>query len=412
MIINFFIFLTTLSVFCGLALDVGMMQLRKLQLQHAADAAALGASFEKSRGNSGWVAAGKADAALNGFTDGVNGITITIQNPPTSGTYSGDTTAVQATVQQQVHTAFLVFLGANYASPGAMAVAKNSPTPGCVYVMNTSWGSYPLSIQSGSGLTSACDVYVDSTQNSMQVWSGSTLSVSNSKAIKVQGGSGGAFLLGTVSPSPIFGSPNENDPLSAVASPSFSSCTYYNTVVIGGFLSPRYATLNPGTYCGGLFTNYANITLNPGLYIFTGTSQLLNSTFTGTGVTLFLTQGGGWCYGSFIINNVTANLSAPTTTSANGVAGIVLFADRNWVLHGLQGVQITSSTITTDGVWYCLNTGLSANFSTIQGNNYIGFVVDNMLLIQSSITVPAPNYSSLSAGAPYAGGSGGGGIVQ
>jgi hypothetical protein len=402
-------------MFCGLALDVGVLQLRKLQLQHAADAAALGAMVEKSRGGSSWVAAGKADAALNGFTDGVGGITITIQNPPTSGPYSGDTAAIQATVRQQFHTAFLVFLGVNYASPTAMAVAKGSPSPGCVYIMNTSTTSYPLALGSNSNITSDCEVYVDSTSKSIQVATGNTLSVTSSNAIKVQGGSGGALLQGSVSPSPTFGSTNENDPLSSVASPAFSSCTYFNKVVgswLLGWLLPTYATLNPGTYCGGLTTYYSHITLNPGIYIFTGSSSLSNSTFTGTGVTFFLTQGGGSGYGNFIVDNVTATLSAPTTTSANGVAGIVIFADRNWVAHGTQPIQITNSTITTDGIWYALNVGIHLNASTLQGNNYIGFVTDSMALSQSVVTIPSPDYTSLPAGAPYAGGSGGGGIVQ
>ncbi len=410
-----------LCVFCGLALDVGIMQLRKLQLQHATDAAALGASTEYARGNSDWDAAGKADAALNGFTNGVNGVTINIQHPPTSGTYSGDNTAFQVTIQQQIHTAFLVFLGANYATPGAMAVAKNSASPGCVYVMNTSSTAYPLSIQSNSSLTSACDVYLDSTSKSIQVASGNTLSVTNSKAIKVQGASGGASLQGSVSPSPTFGSANENDPLSTVTSPAFSSCTQSggssllplgNGPILGILLGQAPVTLNPGTYCGGIWASYARITLNPGLYIITGSSSVSSSSITGTGVTIFLTQGGGSGYGNFTMNVVTANLTAPTTTSSNGVAGIVLFADRNWVQHGSQGIQITNSTFTTDGIWYTLNTGISANASTLQGTNYIGFVTDNMALSQSTITVPSPNYSSLTAGVPYAGGSGGGGLCQ
>jgi len=70
LLINFFLFLTAIFIFCGLALDVGMVELRKLQIQHAADAAALSALAERSRGSSGWVAAGKTDAALTGFTDG------------------------------------------------------------------------------------------------------------------------------------------------------------------------------------------------------------------------------------------------------------------------------------------------------------------------------------------------------
>jgi hypothetical protein len=419
-IINFLIFFTTLSLFCGLALDVGIMQLRKLQLQHGADAAALGAVMEKARGNSDWIAAGKADASLNGFTDGVNGVTITIQNPPTSGTYSGDTTAIQATVQQRVHTAFLVFLGMNYASPAAMAVAKGSNSPGCVYAMNSGSSIYPITLQSSSQLSSACDVYVDSSNKSIKTTSGTSLAVTNSKAIKVQGASSGASLAGSVSPSPTYGSANENDPLSGVTSPAYSGCTTsggsslfpLGNPLLGWLLGPTAVNLNPGTYCGGLWVSWGNIHFSPGIYIITGSSTLTSSTLTGTGVTIFLTQGGGSGYGTFAMNSVTATLTAPTTTSSSGVAGIVFFGDRNWSAPGSQGIQISGSTITTDGIWYILNTGISASSSTLQGTNYIGFVVDNLSLSQSTVTVPSPDYSSLSGGAPYAGGSSAGGIVQ
>lgn len=405
-------------MFCGLALDVGIMQLRKLQLQHAADAAALGAVMEKARGTSlaGWTAAGKADAALNGFTDGVNGVRITFQNPPTSGTYSGDTTAIQANVTQTVHTAFLVFLGISNATPTAAAVAKAAPDPGCIYIMNSNASSsYPLAVQSNSSVDSACDVYVDSSNKSIQVSGDSNLTVTNSRVIKVQGSASGASLPGSVSPTPTYSSPNENDPLSSVNSPAYSSCTYNGKVVgswLFGWLIPTTKTLDPGTYCGGLTTYYSHITLNPGLYIFTGSSNLTNSTFTGSGVTLFLTQGGGSGYGTFTIQNVTATLTAPVDTSNGGVTGVVFFGDRNWSAPGSQGIQISGSNITTDGIWYILNTGISASSSNLQGTNYIGFVTDNLLLSGSNITVPSPDYTSLTGGCPYTASGGAGGIVQ
>jgi hypothetical protein len=50
-------------------------------------------------------------------------------------------------------------------------------------------------------------------------------------------------------------------------------------------------TLNPGVYCGGMtFSGPVNVTLSPGLYVIKdGTLSETGGTFTGTGVTLFLT---------------------------------------------------------------------------------------------------------------------------
>lgn len=381
-----------------------MVQLRKLQLQHAADAAALGAMHEKARGNAGWVAAGKADAALNGFTDGVNGVSISVVNPPTSGTYSGNMNAIQATVRQNYHTAFLgMITGSSSTSPGASAVAAGSPNPDCVYIMGPGITRYTLELTLNSGFYSSCNIYIDSVQSTIKDLNGSTLdaNVSGSNSIKVQGASGsGDVISGVAIPSPTFSSPNEADPLSSVTAPSFSSCDHYATVVI------LFGTLNPGTYCGGITIMGAAVTFNPGLYIVTGgMTWELGSTINGTGVTFYLTTGGGWTYGNFNIWNSTVTLSAPTTGSGGGVTGIVVFVDRNWLNNGFQGIQILSSYVTTNGIWYALNTGIYNSSSTLRGTTYLGFVVDAIQGSAATFTIPAPDYSSLSGGSPFTAGS-------
>ena len=409
MLINFLLFVTTLFLFCGLALDVGIVQLRKLQLQHAADAAALGASVEKARGQSDWVTAGKADAGLNGFTDGSNGVSISIVSPPTSGSYSGDTSAIQAVVTQNVHTAFLGMFGAHgTATPGARSVAKSSANPDCVYILGAGSLLHPLMIQNFSGFYSACNIYIDSTTNTLENDLGSTLSVTGGNSIKIQGSSSTALLWGTTSPSPTFDSTNENDPLAYETAPTFSSCTYSNTYVL-----LTTTTLNPGTYCNLTITS-STVTFNPGLYILVGGSTWQGgSTINGTGVTFYLTKGtGGWnYYSNFNIFSSTVTLSAPTSTASGGITGVVFFADRNWVDSGGQNLFVESSYVTTDGIWYAPNVGIWNFASTIKGTNYLGIITDNMYLSAATITVPSPNYSSLSGGSPYAS-SGGAGIVE
>ncbi len=410
-LINFLLLSSVLFVFSGLALDVGMVELRKLQLQHAADAAALGAIYEKARGKSDWVAAGKSDATLNGFTDGVNGVTISIVSPPTSGSYSGNANAIQATVQQNVHTAFLGLLtGSANATPGTRAVAAGSSNPNCVYIMGAgNLFFYPLTLTVFSGFYSACGVYVDSTTESIQNETGNTLSVTGGNAIDVQGSSSGAFMwLGSsTSPSPTYNSANENDPLAWETAPTFSSCTYTGKVE-----NLTTATLNPGTYCGGITINASTVTFNPGLYIVTG--GLLwegGSTINGTGVTFYLTTGGGSTYQNLNIWNSTVTLSAPTSASGGGLTGIVFFIDRNWSNNGAQGIQILSSYVTTNGIWYALNTGIYNFVSTLRGTTYLGLVVDNILTNAATFTVPSPDYSTLSGGSPFQGTSVGG-IVE
>jgi hypothetical protein len=394
-LINFFLFLSVLFLFSGLALDAGMLQLRRLQLQHAADAAALGAMYERARGLSDWVAAGKADAAMNGFTDGVNGVTISIVSPPTSGSYSGNATAIQATVTQSYHTAFMGLVsGSANATPGTMAVAAGS-TP-CVYIMGAGNTSYPFLHTFYSGFFPACSMYVDSTTDSISNDAGSSLIISGGNKIFVQGSSSNALLNGPTSPYPTFNFPNQDDPLAYVTAPIFSSCTYTNKSVVST------TTLSAGTYCGGITISAATVTFNPGLYIVTGGMTWKNgSTINGTGVTFYLTTGGGSTYGAFNILNSTVTLSAPTSTSAGGLTGIVVFGDRGWSAQGTQGIQIISSYVTTNGIWYVPTTGVYNYISTLRGTTYLGLITDNLKTYASTFTFPTPDYSSLSGGSPY-----------
>ena len=106
MLVNFVLMLTVLLGFCALALDIGMFELKRLQLQNAADAAALSGMLELERNNlSGWQTAAAADATQNGFTQGVAGATVAITNAP-AGAYSNDYSAVQATLSQPAIRAF------------------------------------------------------------------------------------------------------------------------------------------------------------------------------------------------------------------------------------------------------------------------------------------------------------------
>jgi hypothetical protein len=137
----------------------------------------------------------------------------------------------------------------------------------------------------------------------------------------------------------------------------------------------------------------------------------VSSTITGTGVTFYLTNGGGYSYGNFYISGATVTLSAPTSTSGGGLTGIVFFVDRNWSNHGSQGIQLSSANVTTNGIWYALNTGILENLSTLKGTTYLGLVTDNISATGGSITAPTPDYSSLAGGSPFQGSSVGG-IVE
>src|SRR3954462_12312703 len=94
--------LTILPVLAGavaVGVETGQLYRLKRQMQVSADAAALSASIDLMGGKdmSGATPAAKYEAQRYGFTDGANGVTVTV-SAPTTGTYAGTTNAVQVTV--------------------------------------------------------------------------------------------------------------------------------------------------------------------------------------------------------------------------------------------------------------------------------------------------------------------------
>jgi len=345
--------------------------------------------LEAERGTNNWVAQGKADAGVNGFTDGVGNATVTIAQQPSSGPYAGDYDAIQATVTTTVSTIFMGALNGGKVTLSAQAVSLQTP---CVYLTGTgALQSYSLEAQNGSMLADSCPIYVNT---NMYVASDGNMAVD---AINVSGPASSSSIAGFAYPSPHFNSPPLADPLAAIASPSFSGCDQTS------YSNPNASfSLSPGTYCKGLNFSHKSVTLNPGLYIITGGADWSNSTVTGNGVTLFFTKGGGGGYGQFLIGPYsTVNLTAPTTTSNGAIATILVFADRSWTATGAQDFELLSSTIQGDGIWYLTGAGLLVySCGTFAGTDYLGVVADNTQFAGTYFE-PGNNYSNIPTGNPF-----------
>jgi hypothetical protein len=280
MLINYFLILIVLLLVSGLTLDAGLLEWKQIALQTAADAAAEEAMLCVARNDGTWSANGLTQAAQNGFTNGVNGVSVTIANPPTSGGYTGDSLAVQATISQSIHTVFMGLVNGGTATVAATAVARVMPT--CLWIMGQSSGSNATLNLSSANLGLGCGAYVNT--SSGPTVAVDTFSIFFASRIRVQGAASSGYLAGTVSPVR-YSAAAKNDPLAYVTAPTFTSCTYTNTKADNGTY-----TLNPGTYCGGIEISSSSVTFNPGLYIVTGGFNWTNSHVTGSGVTFFMTQ--------------------------------------------------------------------------------------------------------------------------
>jgi hypothetical protein len=391
--------LPVLILCCGLSLDLGMLEWREQQMQSAADAAAVSAELEAERGTENWVGLGQQDASQNGFTNGSNNTTVSVVQFANYGAYNGRYDGLQVTITQKIRTIFMGALNGGYVTATARAVAQITP---CVYLTGTTLQTYTLNGFSGDFKGDSCPFNIN---NNIQT---SYTSLAP-EALNISGSPGASNIGGYEWPTPSYNVPTVTDPLSYITQPTFNgTCNHTNYNVF-----QVTVTLSPGTYCGGLNLSESTATLNPGLYVITGGANWYDSTVTsavtsaGNGVTLFFTSGGGSSDGKFDISggsNVT--ISAPTTSSGGGtssssIAGILVFADRNWTHTNPQDFDIISSTFKGDGIWYLPGAGLYIyNSNTVTGNNYFGIVADNMYISGTSVR-PLNNYSYVATGNPF-----------
>lgn len=387
--------LPILLVFLGLAIDGSYLELEKTRMQTAADAAAIGGAQEvKMSGSANAAEAARADASLNGFTDGQNGVAVSVNSPPQQGYSTGDATAVEVVVSQQVPTFFMNAIGVASVGMQSRAVAHLGSGGTCIQTLNPS-ASGAFTISGSATLTASCGIAVPST-------SGSAFTASGSATVTATGVSvgGGASISGNakVSPAPVTGVSAGSDPLAYVAAPSVGSCDYTNTKIS----SASAVTLPPGVYCNGInVSGTAQVTFAPaGVFILKGGGLTIsgNSTVNGAGVMIYNTYGGGYSYGPVSISgNSDVSLSAPTTGPQ---AGVLIFQDRS-VVSGGANTFSGSSTLNLTGALYFPTTHVDYSGDTKGTNAYSILVADTVTF--SGSTKMNSDYSSLPSGSPIKG---------
>jgi hypothetical protein len=375
--------------------DFSFLQHQRNMMQTAADSAAMAGAEELSYGDQ--VAAGKSDAAKNGYTDGAGSVTVAINNPPSTGPNASNTTYVEATISKPEPTYFLSVIGINTMTVSVRAVAYEGNGPNCIYVMDPAVSS-AMSNSGNVTVGSSCGLLVDSSASDGLTANGS-VSIT-APTIGVVGSyttSGGASFT----PTPKTGVIAASDPLAYVQAPTVGSCAHNNFKLTGtsGTAGSPYQ-LYAGTYCGGITVNgNAVLNFNPGTYVLAGGGMGIssNTVITGTGVTFYNTSGTGG-YGAISMNgNTSSNLSAPTS---GPLAGILFFQDRS-IPGTAAGSTISGNSASSfDGALYFPTTQVT--FGGNSSTNGYSIVVADRLLLSGNSTVGS-NYSSLSGGSPIRG---------
>jgi hypothetical protein len=373
--------------FTGLGIDIGYMRYEKRLQQTAADNAALAGAAEIAFGSSFALAAGKHGAALDGFTDGSNNVTVTVNNPPQSGPHNGDSSYVEAYVAKVQPTYFMKALGVNSETVTARAVAYWGTGVGksCVFTLgNPGNGIQGISV-SGTPTLNAPTCGID--DNGTFRSNGKKLDV-NAGTIGVVGtdtnnGGGTITCSGSTTNCPVTGIAPAGDPLAYLTPPAVGTPVAFNP-----------ANITPGTTYSSISINGGTVNFPSGTYVVDGSMTINgNSTVTGTGVTFYVTNGG-----SVTINGTTnVQFTAPTTGT---YAGILFYQDPNDT--STAKINGTSSSVFQGALYF---PKASLNFSgtgtTFNSGAAYTVIVSDALVVDGTATVNInSDFSSLPGGTP------------
>lgn len=353
-VILFTLALVPLLGIMGLVVDVGWAHFRREAAQTAADSAAMAAALAAYQTAAGGsllcgtphiacyaseyscpatissppsdnVQAGCMYARDNGFvTAGKQKVTFQsgIGSAPTS---PGVTMSywVIVRVSENIPQLFSAALGFPTATVAARATtgAREGSSGGCVITLNpTASGS--LTMTGTTNLTSGCGVFVNSNAaDAITAVGGGTITTSGSARTQIVGNWSGS---GNITPAPQVGVPYMGDPFADLAPPAVPGTIFGDPGL--SMNSQGSATIGPGYYNHGIHLgSHQSLTLSPGLYYIDGGIDLgaqttMQTTVSGSGVTIFIKSGGVNMSGGAAVS-----LSAPSTGPWQG---ILFYQDR------------------------------------------------------------------------------------
>jgi Flp pilus assembly protein TadG len=305
----------------SLGTDAGLWYYKHQAMQGAADSGALAAAVDYYLESNDSVLKVQAQSVIAryGFIDGSNGVTVAVNRPPSSGTHTGTSSAVEVIVSQPQIGLLSRLWHSQSVVISARAVAMGTGGKGCVFALDRS-ALRAVDLQGTAQVVlNGCSL-IDDSNNSIALNVGGSATLS-ALSVSSSGGVSGTASI-TTSQGIATGQPPFSDPYAGTSVPSFSGCAQHN------FSAKTAVTIDPGVYCGGMTLNAgANVTLNPGVYYLDQGNLQVNggATMTGSGVTLVFTSSNGHNYANATINGgATVDLSAP---SSGPTVGMVMFGD-------------------------------------------------------------------------------------
>lgn len=383
-----------IPVFAGVVAvgaETGNFYRLKRQMQSAADDAALAASIDSLAGKPQATITSDAlyEAQRNGFANGVNNVSVTVNSPPTSGPNVGTPGAVEVVIKKSSQSflfgnALNAFLGKSsnpFTLTTRAVAAQSSYTKSGTTTTTTTTTSYEgcmlaltpnveqgINFSSFNNFTADCSVLSDGSavtnDNNASIYF-TSFNTAQFKSIW----SRGSFYQ-TSSNKVTIGSTKTNqsswavDPYASLQDPSkdIQSSTCGWTTASGANTFPSASgsslTLSPGIYCGGLqiVGQVNNVYFTPGTYYVTGGDLYITgvngvscpSCVDGvSGVTIILTKGPGTSYASIGGFKITSDNNVTLSAQPSGpYKGVLVYQDRTataGTMSSLSGIFTLSS---------------------------------------------------------------------
>ena len=323
----------------ALVVDGGYLAMRRRAIQHVADAAALAGAVALPTSATA-ISDARANATTNGYTNGSNGVTVTVNSP-----YSSSTRQIEVIVQASVPTFLGKALKINSGTIYGRAVAKVDPAPEAIFAGSNDCAGFGLRVN-GSQITINGAMHSNSF---LGIYGNNTDTFGTTSYVCSQSINGG---------------PNISSGPTATSSRSYPisytmadfPCT--KSVPSGNFdLCNDAAVWQSGNCWGG------GGVLKPGVYCAPGGNLTLNGSNLSGNVTLVSN-------GQIQVSGNNMNLSA----YSNGVA---LYTTSNVLTSATAPIMMGVSTMQLTGTIYAPNghMNLSGSDWTINGS-LIGYEIE------------------------------------
>lgn len=420
-VLAIFVALPVVAGTVAVGVETGQLYRTKRQMQGAADAAALAGAIEKINGGTGATAVALYEAQRNGFQNGVNGVTVTVNSPPTSGANVSTANAVEVIVSKP--SSFVLAkvlssaLGTSFTMTTRSVAAQNTVTStqttttttsvssldGCLVALTTA-AEQGVSFTSFNNFTSDCYVYSNGSSTGTTSSTASVYMANFNNATMKSVYTRGSFTTASYNHVYLTTPAQQNqttaivDPYASLPTPSPGTCSFNNY----SQSSMSSLTVSPGTYCGGMqISSINNVSFTPGIYYIANGDLYISSVNNVTcptctannGIAFVLTQttGNNSDIGGVRIssdNNISLNASSASQTSPPLYAGVLFYQDRrvpNGTMSSTSKIFTISSlnTVTLTGAIYfpnnridiasINNASLANNGCTVWIGRYIKF---------------------------------------